>query len=1018
MQVQFHFSKVVVFIAISIFLMIFAEAQAKNISSDQVEVLQSHLLEEGYLTGDIDGEIGPKTNAAIAAAVERGKLPPRFLEPSEYYEWVLNNGTSLSVLLASGRSFEMHGKIKDRGRSKKYDINISSRNSRISVNYPSFPCGGYWTLQSINGKTIKFGERITNSSKCIKSGNVVLRRTGDSYEFSWHSDKKNKLLATGKIAFVQVNDPKIGHSETAAKKSDQHDVKRTEKPSNTAKLSKGESKAKAENVAEAIAGVNVYEDIAGVWHGTFYCGRQTQDVEIQIFNRNGRYMGFMRSFNDLKLRFETLGPAQYEILVGQNKKGTQLTLYSGEGMPRIMVADFRGDCTKAIVIRHDVIPDLAAFRPYNTRSEMWPGQQKMFCKKVVEEWARVASDFYDASRTLRHQFDPYLANFNPDRSLSAAMFSDEAFSKYFGMNSKDMPVEAFDRLIGQLKGCLISTDEVYSKRIASERSVAAARRKLLNGEAVTGEDVILAPEFQAFVENRSAGRPTAASIIGDWRQALSATDPIAATGALIADKAAALSDVPPAELEVALSAMLREASGITSAGLGTASLPPVVAVADHKPGHILLSPQFGDYIYLPERWASPDKCSKDMRLHVDLRSLLSLSQLHRPAYAKGQFWPALDVLNDVCAGRHVSTVARFTVGADFYYGDELVAQALIGREEWEFWADEIKLFREPVPRAKDDPDYLYDMAYALRISDKDALSGIDVEKPEAGGMPLLRTLADRGDLQAQVHLAAGSIGLGLTRSPQIEDAALMKDAAAKGSAVASYLLAMELGNRTNFIPDRPIAPTDFASISAQDQADFKLWYAKAKLGGVFYSVFFDHAAEEWGIDATAAINFAQANELKGTSDQVREQGGGPVALSRERARVALLQHIQRDRCNKIGAYMNAPSDLALGNLFVNFEVSGRWCVISQNLAMGAYDLRLSIDRIEQFSCSGSESVQDCALDFYWEYRLDSSGTASDQSAIDLIVGGGVRAMTALPVRARGRFSLSDGVWSLVGDLDY
>ncbi|MCY0149502.1 hypothetical protein OEG84_17760 [Hoeflea sp. G2-23] len=1018
MQVQFHFPKVVVFIAISLFFVSFTEAQAKNVSSDQVKVLQSHLLEEGYLNGEIDGEIGPKTIAAIAAAVERAKLPPRFLEPSVFFEWVLSNGTSLSALLDSGRSFEMYGKIKDRGRSKKYDINITSRNSRISVNYPSFPCGGYWTLQSIDGKTIRFSERITKNSKCMKFGHVVLRRTGDSYEFSWHSDKKKKPLATGQIAFVQVNDPKIGQSETATKNPDQHDSTRTDKSSNTAKLSNGESKEKSKNVAKAFAGVAADEDIAGVWHGTFYCGRRTQDVEIQIFNRNGRYLGFVRSFNDLKLRFEKLGAAQYEILVGENKKGTQLTLHSGEGMPRIMVAKFRGDCTKAIAIRHDVIPDLAAFRPYNTRSEMWPGQQRMFCKKVVEEWARVASDFYEESQTIRFQFDPYLANFNPNRSLSAAMFSDEAFSKYFGMKSKDMPVEAFDSLIGQLKGCLISTDEIYSKRIASERSVVAARRKLLNGETVTGEDVVLAPEFQAFIENRSAGRPTVASIIGDWRQALSAPDPIAATGAVIAAKAGALSDVPPADVKAALSAMLEEASGVASAGLATASLPKVVAVADHMPGHVLISPRFGDYIYLPEKWASPDKCSKDMRLYVELRSLLSLSQLHRPAYVKGQFWPALNTLSDVCAGRHVSKKRRFTVGADFYYGDELVGQAQIGRDEWDFWADEIKLFRDPLPRAKDDPDYLYDMAFGLRIPETDMLSGLALERPEDDGMALLRTLAERGDLQAQVHLAAGSIGVSLARSPEIVNVEMMKDAADKGSAVASYLLALELANRTNFIPSRRIAATDFATIPARDQSDFKLWYAKAKLGGVYYAVFFDHAAEEWGIDATAALEFAQANDLKGTADQVVERGGGAVALSRERARVALLQHIQKDRCNKIGAYMNAPSDMAIGNLFLDFEVSGRWCVISQNLAMGAYELRLSIDRIDQFSCTGSESAQDCALDFYWEYRLESSGTPSDKSAIDLIVGGGMRALTALPVRARGKFALNDGVWALVGELDY
>ena len=486
--------------------------------------------------------------------------------------------------------------------------------------------------------------------------------------------------------------------------------------------------------------------------------------------------------------------------------------------------------------------------------------------------------------------------------------------------------------------------------------------------------------------------------------------------------------LPPSELRPFLAFASQKRVTLLRAAGNDGSSPltgrkHVVMRADHLAGHTLLAAPFGHYTYARTQDVTRATCMSQVPVRVRLYSLLPLLHLTSPRYEKPFWFYALKALDQFCANLGANGEHR-TVLVSYLFDGKVVATAGVRRvNRYDVKLSNVTLTVDPDIHPKDHPAYAFDKAAASMLGGAKSRFGEDVE-PLA--LSDLERLAKLGDLQSSTALALVEVHKSGKNLPadaliydlaiaQDIDAARMRSVSDDGSAVASYLLAMDLSKSEKLFADHIQKGRDFGNLAAQKQQDFVNWYAKAKVGDVFWHRFLDPVVKRWSIPVAPVVAAVKRSGLRGTPHAQSDLAESAKEISKGRARTALNTALVRNSCSgwdivtRRGRIATAAA--------TQWKTVGEWCVMTTRVPGFTIRRMERVGNVETLDCKGTTSRKSCRLAFKVDCRAEeTSQGVLPPAGVMAAICRGIESVTAV---ADAEFARSDAAgWHVVGSVKF
>lgn len=747
-----------------------------------------------------------------------------------------------------------------------------------------------------------------------------------------------------------------------------------------------------------------FGDYSGDWYGVAYCNRNPANMEMRItsLGRNRFRSNTTIEWRSTKVRTtELLRPPKssgrfdpYDIVDLKTGKmpDSIAPLYTldevikVDGRPQYIKVKLARKCNEGYLARFDKLADLSgAYGGWNTLTERCEG---------LTAWMKQQDKLASDASKLRASFPELLRAANFERAKGTYIYTGASFEKTFGTTLGKLPWKTAERLFEQLGECVVFREDKapYPATNAQEyvlkpRSDRVLRSKFFpqSGGRRYRYDVPLRVSLHK-LKDMETKRQKAREKLSVLQTRIAATTDQAEAVKLVGEATSDLELLPPSELAPFLTSVSKKRAVLAGAGRkgGTSPLAGrknYVMRADRVGDHTLLAAPFGHYTYARTSEVTRATCNSQIPVRVRLYSLLPLLHLTSPRYEKPFWFYALKTLDQFCALVGAPGERR-VVQVSYVFDGKVVATARARRyDRYSVKVDSVKLSVEPEIHPKDHPAYAFDKAAASMLGGVKGRFGEDIDTL---ALTDLEQLAKLGDLQSKTVLARSKVrekGKGkpadeliydLSRGQSI-DVARMRTASTDGSAVASYLLALDLSSKTKLFADRSQKGRDFASLPPNQQQDFIKWYAKAKVGGVFWYRYLDPVVERWNIPVAPVVAAVARSGLRGEPKAATGIAVSAADLSKGRARIALNKALTVNSCN---GWETISRGRIASAAFTSWKASGEWCVMTTRVPGFTIRRMERVGSVETLDCSGGASAKSCRISFKVECRAEENSQLS------------------------------------------
>ena len=210
---------------------------------------------------------------------------------------------------------------------------------------------------------------------------------------------------------------------------------------------------------------------------------------------------------------------------------------------------------------------------------------------------------------------------------------------------------------------------------------------------------------------------------------------------------------------------------------------------------------------------------------------------------------------------------------------------------------------------------------------------------------------------------------------------------------------------------------DFSTLSKTQQTDFVHWYAKAHLGGLYATQYFNPVIDRWDIPVKSSLAYIKKNGFIGVPLKNTASIDDGL-LSKGRVRIVFNNYMLA-RCNRTDRFLAAREGSELfGALAGTYKITGELCA-SRMGGPYPYTIFQNVAKISSLSCSGPDTQKQCSFVF----KLDCSyqGSENDETAIrynKLTLGTLCKAIE-IPYPARATFARNGPKdWIIVGKVNF